>query len=70
MIRLLITWEKSRVIDPYFALDYLDLAKVYQYDHQPGKALDILNKLVKLPNRTFDDAAIKEEGRKMLEGMQ
>ncbi len=62
--------EKSRVSDPYFALDYLDLAKVYQYDHQPGKAIDVLNKLVKLPNRTFDDAAIKEEGRKMLEGMQ
>ena len=62
--------EKSRVADPYFALDYLDLAKVYQYDHQPGKAIDVLNKLVKLPNRTFDDAAIKEEGKKMLAAMQ
>lgn len=62
--------EKSRVSDPYFALDYLDLAKVYQYDHEPGKAIDVLNKLVKLPNRTFDDAAIKQEGKKMLERMQ
>jgi len=62
--------EKARIDDPYFALDYLDLAKVYQYDHQPGKAIDVLNKLVKLPNRTFDDAAIKEEGKKMLAGMQ
>ena len=62
--------EKSRVADPYFALDYLDLAKVYQYDHQPAKAIDVLNRLVKLPNRTFDDAAIKEEGKKMLAGMQ
>jgi hypothetical protein len=62
--------EKSRVADPYFALDYLDLAKVYQYDHQPGKAIDVLNKLVKLPNRTFDDAAIKEEGKKLLASMQ
>ncbi len=62
--------EKSRVADPYFALDYLDLARVYQYDHQPGKAIEVLNKLVKLPNRTFDDAAIKEEGKKMLAGMQ
>jgi hypothetical protein len=62
--------EKSRVADPYFALDYLDLAKVYQYDHQPAKAIDVLNRLVKLPNRTFDDAAIKEEGKRMLAGMQ
>jgi hypothetical protein len=62
--------EKSRVADPYFTLDYLDLAKVYQYDHQPGKAIDVLSKLVKLPIRTFDDAAIKEEGKKMLAGMQ
>jgi hypothetical protein len=62
--------ERSRVDDPYFALDYLDLAKIYQYDHQPAKAIDVLNKLVKLPTRTFDDAAIKEEGKKMLAGMQ
>lgn len=62
--------ERSRVDDPYFALDYLDLAKVYQYDHQPGKAIDVLNKLVKLPNRTFDDAAIKEEGKQMFASMQ
>jgi hypothetical protein len=62
--------EKSRVADPYYALDYLELAKVYQYDHQPAKAIDVLNKLVKLPNHTFDDAAIKEEGKKMLAEMQ
>lgn len=62
--------EKSRTEDPYFALDYLDLAKVYQYDHQPGKAIDVLNKLVKLPNRVFDDAAIKQEGKQMLERLQ
>jgi hypothetical protein len=43
---------------------------VYQYDHQPAKAIDVLNKLVKLPNHTFDDAAIKEEGKKMLAEMQ
>lgn len=62
--------EKCRAIDPYYALNYLQLAKVYQDDNQPAKALDILNKLVRLPNRTFDDAAIKNEGRRMLSGMQ
>lgn len=62
--------EKSRIADPYFALAYLDLAKVYQYDHQPEKAINVLNKLVKLPNRNFDDAGIKEEGKQMLALMQ
>ena len=62
--------ERCRSIEPYFALNYLDLAKVYAYDHQPGKAIEVLNKLVKLPNRTYDDAAIKEEGKQMLATMQ
>ena len=62
--------EKARTIEPYFAIDYLDLAKVYAYDRQPAKALGVLEKLVKLPNRTYDDPAIKEEGKKMLATMQ
>ncbi len=62
--------EKSRAADTYFALDYLDLAKVYQYDHQPGKAIEVLNTLIKLPNRTADDSSIKEEGKQLLASMQ
>jgi hypothetical protein len=62
--------EKAKSIEPYYALNYLDLAKVYAYDHQPAKAIDVLNKLIKLPNRTYDDAAIKEEGRQLLAKMQ
>lgn len=62
--------EKARSIEPYFVLDYLELAKVYDYDHQRSKAIAVLEKLVKLPNRTFDDAALKEEGKQMLGSMQ
>ena len=62
--------EKARSIEPYFAIAYLDLAKVYDYDHQRAKSLDVLEKLVKLPNRTYDDPAIKEEGKQMLVKMQ
>jgi hypothetical protein len=62
--------EKARTIEPYFALDYLDLAKVYMYDRQPAKALVVLEKLVKLPNRTYDDPAIKQEGQQLLATMQ
>lgn len=62
--------EKARSIQPYFALDYFELAKVYDYDHQRAKAIDVLEKLIKLPNRIYDDAAIKEEGKQMLATMQ
>ena len=62
--------EKCRSIEPYYALNYLDLAKVYDYDHQREKAIQVLEKLVKLPTRTFDDAAIKDEGKRMLATMQ
>lgn len=62
--------EKARTLEPYFALNYLDLAKVYIYDRQPAKAIGVLEKLVKLPNRTYNDAAYKEEGRQLLAKMQ
>jgi len=58
--------EKCRSIDMYFVANYLDLAKAYKFANQPAKALEVLNKLVKLPNRTENDAAIKEEGKKLL----
>ncbi len=62
--------EKCRVLDQYFVRNYLDLAKAYQYKSQPAKAIEVLNKLVKLPNRTADDAALKEEGKQILQQMQ
>lgn len=63
-------FEKCRLLDPYFALNYLDLAKAYRDNHRPTQAIEILNKLVKLPTRTGDDAAIKAEGAKLLNDIQ
>jgi hypothetical protein len=63
----IIYMEKCRAIDQYFVRNYLDLAKAYQYKSQPAKAIEVLNKLVKLPSRTADDAALKEEGNQMLQ---
>ncbi|MEP6846650.1 MAG: hypothetical protein ABI861_11625 [Panacibacter sp.] len=62
--------EQCRKLDMYFVRNYLDLAKAYQYNNRPAQAIEVLSKLVRLPNRTPDDAALKEEGKKMLEGMQ
>lgn len=62
--------EKCKTLEPYFVLNFLDLAKAYKYDNQPAKAIAILTQLVKLPTRTSDDVALKDEGRKLLSEMQ
>ncbi|WP_018615661.1 hypothetical protein [Segetibacter koreensis] len=62
--------ERSKTLEPYFVLNYLDLAKAYKYDHKPAQAIEVLNQLVKLPTRTEDDVALKSEGKKMLSEMQ
>ncbi len=60
--------EKCKAIDQYFVLNYLDLAKAYKQDNKPAKAIDVLNKLIKLPNRTYDDVSLKAEGKRILDG--
>lgn len=62
--------EKCRTLEPYFAPNYLGLAKAYKDDHKPAQALEVLNKLVKLPVRSSDDSAAKAEGSVLLAGMQ
>jgi tetratricopeptide (TPR) repeat protein len=59
--------EKARTLDQYYVLNYLDLAKAYKYDNKPSKAIEVLQKLIKLPNRTTDDASYKAEGKKLLD---
>jgi tetratricopeptide (TPR) repeat protein len=62
--------EKCKTLEPYFVLNFLDLAKAYKYDNQPAKAIAVLNQLVKLPTRTPDDMALKAEGKTLLSEMQ
>jgi tetratricopeptide (TPR) repeat protein len=62
--------ERARTLQPYFVINALDLAKAYKFDNKPAKAIEVLNQLVKLPNRTADDAMLKAEGKKMLSEMQ
>jgi hypothetical protein len=62
--------EKCRTLDQYYMLNYFDLAKAYEAADKPEKELEVLNKLVKLPILTADDARLKEEGKKMLKEMQ
>ena len=62
--------EKCKSLDPYFVPNFLDLAKAYKDNRQPAQAIEVLNKLVKLPTRTIDDVTLKAEGAKLLETMQ
>ena len=62
--------EKCKTLEPYFVQNYLDLAKAYQLKKRPTDEMDVLNQLVKLPNRMADDAALKNEGKKMLQALE
>jgi len=59
-------YEKARTLEPGFALNFLELAKAYHRDEQEEKALELLRHLLRLPNRTGDDAHIKNEAAKLL----
>jgi tetratricopeptide (TPR) repeat protein len=62
--------EKCKSAEPYFAPNYLDLAKAYKEAGRPSQAIDILTKLVKLPTRSTEDIAIKAEGAQLLQSLQ
>jgi len=62
--------EKCKTANPYFMLNYWILAKAYQFKNRPAPQLETLNKLVKLPIRTFDDTGIKAQAQKMLDEQQ
>lgn len=62
--------EKCKSLEPYFVLNYLELAKAYKENRRPAQAIEVLTRLVKLPTRTTDDIACKAEGAKLLEAMQ
>ena len=59
--------EKCKKQEPYFVLNYLILAKAYKEDDKAVKMIEVLNQLVKLPKRIFDDIAYIDEGKKWLE---
>lgn len=65
----ILNFEKSKGLDPWFILNYLELAKAYKENGQSDKAIEVLNKMLKLPPKTRDDPAYKAEGKKMLESL-
>ncbi|MBI2730864.1 MAG: hypothetical protein HYX40_08960 [Sphingobacteriales bacterium] len=63
-------YEKAKSLEPTFVLNLFELAKAYRKNGQDDKAIENITKLLKLPNRTAEDAWYKTEAKKMLEELQ
>ena len=59
-------YEKAKIYEPNFALNFLELAKAYKRNGQKDKAINLLKTLPSVPPKTIDDARIKKEGAGLL----
>lgn len=66
----ILNFEKARTANPWMLVNYLDLANTYVQNRSTGKAIEVLNKMVKMPPRTGDDESLKAEGRALLSSLQ
>lgn len=55
-------FEKARSLAAGFILNYYEMSKAYEKDDQMNKAVDAINTMLLLPDRTEDDQAIKNDG--------
>jgi tetratricopeptide (TPR) repeat protein len=60
-------YERASQLEPYFALNYLELAKAYHRDDQDDKAIEQLKKIPALPAKTEDDPRIHKEAKELLD---
>lgn len=63
-------YEKSMSLNPEATVNYTELAKCYTRNHQKPKAIELLNKLMTIPDKTADDARVKTEGKRLLKEWQ
>jgi tetratricopeptide (TPR) repeat protein len=59
-------FEKAKILNAGFLLNYLELAKSYHRNKNTVKAKALINEMLVLPNYTEDDPSVKENGRKFL----
>lgn len=63
-------FEKARAADPLLIVSYWDLANAYVKNHQTDKAMEVLNRMIKLPPKTEDDNGYKAQGKTLLASLQ
>lgn len=59
-------YEKARVLNPNFLLNYLELAKAYKKNNEKQKSIELLKTLLNLPSQIEDDPLIKNETTALL----
>ena len=59
-------FEKARLLNPKFCLNYLELAKSYKKLGNNMMAIKILQQLLTIPNSTEDDSIIKQEAKGLI----
>ncbi|HSR37847.1 MAG TPA: hypothetical protein VLL95_02950 [Phnomibacter sp.] len=62
--------EKCKTLEPYYCLNFYDLARAYQFNKQYEKAIQLLEQLKKLPTRKQEDAEVKALGATLLQQLQ
>lgn len=59
-------FEKARSIEPYFILNYVELAKAYYKNDQADKGIALIKTIQKFPVNTEDDTKLKAQGLQMI----
>jgi tetratricopeptide (TPR) repeat protein len=62
-------FEKVRRLAPFFVANYLSLAEAYKSDGRSDKAIEVLERMQRLPPRAPGDADFKAKGKKLLESL-
>jgi len=62
----LAAFEKCKILEPYQAMNYLAMAKAYNYSKQYEKALAALQQCAKCPTLQPEDRTVKEEAKALL----
>lgn len=63
-------YEKSRLLKPDLAVNYLEVAKAYHKNNQDTRAIEVLKQLQFIPVKAADDPRIKQEGNEFLKQLQ
>jgi len=59
-------FERSQAIEPGFLLNYTELARAYDKNNQRAKAIELLKKMLSLPEQTEEDIYLKEQAKTQL----
>lgn len=62
--------EICKAREPYYAANFLDLARLYNHNREYAPAIALLEQLAKLPTRRQDDATIKADGAELLQKLK